>query len=90
MISEYVQITLEKAKCKIIDDEEPYYGEIPELPGVWATAKTLEGCLEQLRSTVEDWLLLGLKLGHNIPPLGGIDLNVPIVTIVCGNYYTIR
>lgn len=78
MITEYIQAALDRAKYKIIDNEEPYYGEIPELEGVWATGKTLEECREELRATVEDWLLLGLKLGHRIPPLGEIDLNVPV------------
>jgi hypothetical protein len=28
-----------------------------------------------LRSTLEDWLWLGLKLGHQLPVIDGIDLN---------------
>jgi hypothetical protein len=28
-----------------------------------------------LRSVFEDWLLLGLKLGHPLPVIGEIDLN---------------
>lgn len=71
MITEYIQAALDKARYKIIENDEPYYGEIPELDGVWATGKTLEECREELRATVEDWLLLGLKLRHPIPPLGG-------------------
>jgi hypothetical protein len=35
---------------------------------------SLRECQEQLRSTFEDWLLLGLKLGHPLPVIGGIDL----------------
>jgi len=34
MIIEYVQAALRKAKYEIIDDPEPYYGEIPRLRGV--------------------------------------------------------
>jgi len=33
---------LSKARYEIIEDEEPYYGEVPELKGVWATANTDE------------------------------------------------
>ncbi|HUM67717.1 MAG TPA: type II toxin-antitoxin system HicB family antitoxin, partial [Chloroflexota bacterium] len=29
----------------------------------------------ELRSVLEDWLLVGLKLGHPLPVLAGIDLN---------------
>jgi hypothetical protein len=42
---------------------------------VLAFASTLKGCQEELRSTLEDWVLLGLKLGHRLPVLAGIDLN---------------
>jgi predicted RNase H-like HicB family nuclease len=40
------QAALEHANYEIIDDEEPYYGEVPELQGVWASEKTLEECRE--------------------------------------------
>jgi hypothetical protein len=45
---------------------------------VWAAADTLEQCRNELESVVEDWLLLGLRLGHNITPLADIDLNMPV------------
>jgi hypothetical protein len=32
-------------------------------------------CEEQLRSTLKDWIWLGLKLGHRLPVIGDIDLN---------------
>ena len=44
MVAEYIEEALRRAKYKIIDDKEPYYGEIEELQGVWATGKTLEEC----------------------------------------------
>jgi hypothetical protein len=28
-----------------------------------------------LRSTLEDWVLVGLKLGHMLPIIAGYDLN---------------
>jgi predicted RNase H-like HicB family nuclease len=33
---------MERATYEIIDDPKPYYGEVPELQGVWATGNTLE------------------------------------------------
>ena len=30
---------------------------------------------EELRSTLEDWILVGIKLGHALPVIGGVDLN---------------
>ena len=41
MLLEYIQTALESAKYEIIDDKEPYYGEIPALAGVWATGESL-------------------------------------------------
>lgn len=77
MITKYLHEAMHRAKYKILEDGA-YYGWIDELPGVWATANSLEECREELESVVEDWLLLGLKLGHNITPLGGIDLNMQV------------
>ena len=43
MLTEYIDEALSRARYEIIDDQEtPYYGEIPDLPGVWASAATLE------------------------------------------------
>jgi predicted RNase H-like HicB family nuclease len=34
MLSEYIEAAMERATYEIIDDPEPYYGEVPELMGV--------------------------------------------------------
>jgi len=36
---------------------------------------TLRQCEDELRSTLEDWILVGLKLGHPLPIVDEIDLN---------------
>jgi hypothetical protein len=41
MFSEYMTVALEKAQYKVIEDEYPYFAEVPELEGVWATGKTI-------------------------------------------------
>ncbi|MDO8724820.1 MAG: type II toxin-antitoxin system HicB family antitoxin [Candidatus Methanoperedens sp.] len=69
MIVEYINAALEKAKYEIIKDEEPFYGEVPGLKGVWASGKTLEECRRNLGETIEGWIVLRLKKGLNIPPL---------------------
>ena len=48
MIVEYMEAALQRAKYEIIRDEEPFYGEVPDLRGVWATGKTLEECRQRL------------------------------------------
>ncbi|MDD5093993.1 MAG: type II toxin-antitoxin system HicB family antitoxin [Dehalococcoidia bacterium] len=77
MITQYLQEAMRRAKYKILEDGT-YYGWIEELAGVWASGVTLEECRTELGSVVDDWLLLGLKLGHHIPPLSNIDLNTAV------------
>ena len=77
MITEYIDAALARATYEIIKDEEPYYGEIPELQGVWATGKTLEKCRRNLAETVEDWVLLSIAKGLPIPALGEVFIRLP-------------
>jgi predicted RNase H-like HicB family nuclease len=49
-------------------------GKIKELPGVWATGKTLEDCRRNLKDTVEGWLLLSVKKGLPVPKLGVCEI----------------
>jgi len=71
MIVEYIEATLREARYEIIKDEEPYYGEVPSLEGVWATGKTLEECRQNLTEVIDGWILIRLKKGLPIPPVGG-------------------
>jgi len=71
MIIEYVETALAQAKYEIIDDAEPYYGEIPELQGVWASGGTLEECRHNLKEVIEGWIIVRLRKGLSIPPIDG-------------------
>jgi len=77
MITEYIEAALARATYEIIQDEEPYYGEIPGLRGVWASGKTLEECRRNLAETVEDWVLLSIAKGLPIPALGEASICLP-------------
>jgi predicted RNase H-like HicB family nuclease len=55
-----------------------FYGEIPGFQGVFANADTLEDCREQLRQVLEGWIVLGLRLGHQLPVASGISLAVEL------------
>lgn len=73
MLIEFIEKQLKKARYKILKDGM-YFGEIPELRGVWASAKNLEDCREELKAALEDWILFKLKDGDTIPGLRiGID-----------------
>ncbi|MBN8734373.1 MAG: type II toxin-antitoxin system HicB family antitoxin [Acidobacteria bacterium] len=73
-LAAYLTSTLATAHYEQLDDGT-YSGRIPSCPGVLAFASTLASCRDELHSTLEDWLLLGFKLGHPIPVIGEIDLN---------------
>lgn len=66
MLLHYIQAALEQAHYEMIEDEEPFYGEVAVLPGVWATGKTLEGCRRNLAEAVEDWGVFGVVQGLSI------------------------
>ena len=71
MLNEYITAALSTAKFEVIEDKEPYYGEIPSLPGVWATGNSLEECKKVLLSVLEEWICLRIRFGKNIPPIDG-------------------
>jgi len=73
MLTEYIEAALSKAKYEMIEDEEPYYGEVPELEGVWATGKTLEECRKNLVEVIDGWILVRLRKGLPIPPIGAYN-----------------
>lgn len=72
MLTSYILAAMRHAHYEIIDDPRPFYGSIPECPGVWANVETLEACREELQSVLEDWIVLGLRLGHPIPVIYGL------------------
>lgn len=77
MLTQYLQEALNRAHYEIIADEEPFYGEVSELEGVWATGSTLEECRARLGEAIEDWLLLSIAKGLPIPPLGDASIRLP-------------
>lgn len=75
MLIEYIEEALKRARYQITDDRSaPYFGEVPDLPGVWASADTLERCREELKETIEGWLLLSVKQSLPIPRLGNLEI----------------
>ena len=75
MITEYIQSAMRQARYDILEDGT-FYGEIPGFQGVWANEDSLELCREQLQSVLEGWILLGLRMGHSFPVVGGMRLDV--------------
>jgi len=76
MLTNYVNAAMSKAHYEILPDDEGYYGRVPELQGVWANADTLEACRKELQEVLEEWIVIGLKMGTPIPILDGIELTM--------------
>ena len=68
MLSEYIAKRLKEARYKLLKDGT-YFGEIPGLRGVWASANNLEDCRKELESALGDWILFTLKDGGSLPGL---------------------
>ena len=74
MLTDYVRAAMREARYEILPEDKSYYGEIPALPGVWASAATLEACREELEKTLEDWVLVRVAKSLDIPSVGGIEI----------------
>ena len=74
IISDYIERAMAEAEYDKLEDNS-YSGRIPSCVGVIAFGGTLHECETELRSTPEDWLLVGFKLRHDLPVIDGIDLN---------------
>jgi len=74
ILSDYLERAIAEAEFDKLEDGT-FAGGIPACKGVIAFGTTLRECADELRSTLEDWLVVGLKLGHPLPIIEGIDLN---------------
>ena len=74
MLTAYIQAAMGHATYESLSEDGVFYGEIPELPGVWASAPTLEELPKALQETLEGWIALGLSMGQAIPAIDGRTL----------------
>lgn len=74
VLTDYVTSAMAHATYDKLEDGS-FVGNIPQCVGVIAFGDTLRRCEEELRSTLEDWIFIGLRLGHSFPVIDSIDLN---------------
>ena len=74
ILTGYIERALACAEFDKLEDGT-FSGRIPVCKGVIAFGKTLRECENELQSTLEDWIFVGLKLGHQLPVIDGFDLN---------------
>ena len=75
MLLTYIQKALEKAQYKMLDDKT-WYADIPGFEGVWANAKTVEECRQELVEVLEEWLVLKIRDQDPIPVLEGAEIKI--------------
>jgi len=76
MLTAYIRAAMHQARYEILEDDESFYGSIPAIPGVWANAKTLEACREELEDVLEGWLLLSIADHSTIPDIDGNRIEI--------------
>lgn len=74
VFTDYIEQAMSLAAYDKLEDGS-FVGKIPPCQGVIAFGSTLRQCEDELRSTLEDWILVGLKLSHPLPIIEDIDLN---------------
>lgn len=77
MLADYMTAAMQRAVYKNLETAE-VWGEIPGFEGLWAVAPTQTDCEHELAETLEEWALLGLRLGHELPILDDISLNFEV------------
>jgi predicted RNase H-like HicB family nuclease len=76
MLLRYIQAAMHRAHYEFLPDDQLYYSEIPNLPGVYATGASLETCRDELAEVLEAWILFRVSQHLTLPILDGIDLSI--------------
>lgn len=56
-------------------EDGSFSGKIPQCPGVIAFGETLYQCEQELKSSLEGWLIVKIRYGDKLPVIGTINLN---------------
>jgi predicted RNase H-like HicB family nuclease len=62
---------------EMIQDGEPYFGEVKKLQGVRAAGKTPEECRRKLAETIDGWVRIRLSHGMSMPEISGVRIVPP-------------
>ena len=76
MLLKYISIAMHQAHYEFLKSDKKFYGEIDKCKGVYATAKTLEECREELEEVLEEWILFRVAKNLDIPSFNGISLKI--------------
>lgn len=79
MLIEYLNKAMSNAEYDKLEDGT-FSGKIPQCPGVIAFGESLYKCQEELRSSLEGWLIVKISHGDKIPAIGKFNLNKRVPT----------
>ncbi len=74
MLTQYINKAMSKAVYDKLEDDS-FSGKILQCPGVIAFGETLYQCQQELRSSLEGWLIVKIRHGDKLPVIGRINLN---------------
>ncbi len=74
MLTEYIQAAMRHARCEQLPDDDTWYCEIPQLPGVWSDAESMDKARAELQDVLESWIALGLARNEPIPAIDGVEI----------------
>ncbi|MBU1261557.1 type II toxin-antitoxin system HicB family antitoxin [bacterium] len=80
MLVEYIEKAVEMAGYKRLDNGS-WFAEIPGFSGVWANSETKEGCCQELREVLKEWLFLKIADEDPIPEIEGRELKIREVAV---------
>ena len=75
MILEYVGKALARARYERLEDGS-YCATVPGLDGVIALGSRVEKCRTELVEAIEEWVLVRVATGLQVPRLGGVSVRV--------------
>lgn len=76
MLTEYIEAAMRRAEYEVLPGDNTFYGEIPGFDGVYANADSLEGCQQELKEVLEEWVLLSISRHLPLPVVDGIELKI--------------
>ncbi len=81
MLTDYINAAMATAEFEQLEDSTEIYGEIPRCEGLWAVGDTEDECREELRSALEDWLIVKLHFGDELPAFGDVVIRTPALAV---------
>ncbi|MBX7209792.1 MAG: hypothetical protein K1X78_15855 [Verrucomicrobiaceae bacterium] len=74
MLTQYIRAALREAQYELMENGR-YFASIPSCEGAWGEGATVEDAREELEGALESWIIVGIRFGHTLPVVAGIDLN---------------